>query len=264
MSRVVGVAFKENGKLYNFDAFDIELELKDNVIVETEKGMQYGKVLQISNEENVEYELKPILRIATAEDDDKYMKNIKEGNQVVKKATELAAELNLSMRFLNAVFTFDKKQLLITYVADERIDFRELVKKLAGVYHARIELHQIGARDKAKEVGGIGQCGREFCCSSFLNHIDSVSMNMAKNQNLSLNPNKINGACGRLLCCLTYEDEEYCRCQKNMPYIGQQLKRDGFEGKVSNVNILSRSYVLSNENGEKKEIFVDENRCPNK
>ena len=146
-----------------------------------------------------------------------------------------------------------KKQLLFNFIADERVDFRELAKRLAGMYKTRIELRQIGARDKARNICGIGQCGRTLCCSTFLNHIDSVTMNMAKNQNIALNPSKINGQCGRLLCCLTYEDEEYARCQNGMPSVGQTVKTDDGSGKVISVDILKRKYKVDID-GNIKEI----------
>ena len=152
------------------------------------------------------------------------------------------------MNIINSFYTLDKKQLLFNFIADDRIDFRELAKKLASLYKTRIELRQIGARDKAKEIGGIGQCGRQLCCSLFLNHIDSVSMNMAKNRNLALNPSKINGQCSRLLCCLTYEDEEYKRCSKGMPSVGQTVTIDEGKGQVVSINTLKREYKVLVDN----------------
>ena len=161
------------------------------------------------------------------------------------------------MNFIDAEFTFDRQQLLLNFYADERVDFRELAKKLAGIYRTRIELRQVGARDKAEQIGGVGPCGRELCCSSFLNHLESVSMNMAKNQNLALNPSKINGCCGRLLCCLAYEDEEYQKCQVGMPNIGQKINTTFGEGVVTSVDILNRKYKVF-INNEYKEFYLDE------
>ena len=161
------------------------------------------------------------------------------------------------MNFIDASFTFDRKQLLFNFYADERVDFRELARKLASIYHTRIELRQVGARDKASNVGGVGICGRELCCASFLNHLDSVSMNMAKNQNLALNPSKINGCCGRLLCCLAYEDEQYQQNSQGMPSVGETKETSYGTGTVISIDILNRRYKVV-VNDEVKEIYLDE------
>ena len=162
------------------------------------------------------------------------------------------------MNIISADFTFDKTQLLFSFVSDERVDFRELAKKLASIYHTRIELRQVGARDKAKEIGGVGVCGQKICCTRFLDHIDAISMNMAKNQNLALNPSKINGLCGRLLCCLQYEDETYLECSKGMPSVGDEIKTSNGVGKVTSVDVLNRKCkVLVGSN--KEEIEIDNN-----
>ena len=161
------------------------------------------------------------------------------------------------MNFIDSSFSFDKKQLLLTYYAEERIDFRELAKKLAGIYKTRIELYQIGTRDKAKKVSGCGLCGQELCCSRFLNHLNSVSINMAKNQNLALNPNKINGVCGRLLCCLAYEDEVYSEFRVGLPNINQVVKTNVGEGKVISIDILNKKYVVDVD-GNKIEVEFNE------
>ena len=159
---------------------------------------------------------------------------------------------------MDSSFTFDRKQLLLNFLADERIDFRELAKRMAGKFKTRIELRQIGARDKAKSIDGYGVCGRRLCCAGFLNHIDSISMNMAKNQNIALNPSKINGCCGRLLCCLTYEDEQYSCCRVGMPTVGKKITLEQGEGKVISVDILNRKYKVLIGN-EVKEIELDNN-----
>ena len=150
----------------------------------------------------------------------------------------------MKIQLIDAIYTFDRDKLLFRFLSDSRIDFRNLARELANKYKTRIELRQIGARDKAKEIGGCGQCGRKLCCSSFLNNMDSVSVNMAKNQNVSLNPNKINGLCGRLLCCLTYEDENYKICRKNLPSLGQVVKTEKGSGKVISIDILSQKYKV--------------------
>ncbi|MDE6284397.1 MAG: hypothetical protein K2M17_01470, partial [Bacilli bacterium] len=184
--------------------------------------------------------------------------NLKDGDKALKKCGELVPNLELNMKITTAQFTFDRKQLLFQFTADDRIDFRELAKKLAALYHTRIELRQIGARDKAKEVGGIGICGKKLCCSNFLNQMESVSMNMAKNQNLALNPSKINGLCGRLLCCLTYEDDNYIECAKGMPCVGQGVNTPKGRGTVTSVDILNRKYKAIVD-GNKEEFYIDDN-----
>lgn len=254
--KVYGISFKDNGKIYDFSNNIPNIDINDYVIVETEKGEQIGKVINITEKEP-EKELKQILKKATKEDYNKYLKNLKDAKNVEQKAKELAENLELPMQIIDASYTFDRKQLTINFIADERIDFRELVKQLAAIYKTRIDLHQIGIRDKAREKGGIGPCGRQICCNSFLNRLDTITINMAKNQNIALNPTKINGACGRLLCCLSYEDETYCELRKDMPSIGVTINYEGKEYKVINVDILNRTYTINYEN-EKKEIKLDE------
>ena len=253
---VCGIIFKENGKNYYFNKNNIEININDYVIVETEKGEQFGKVAFIELESK-ETPQKNILRKASNEDYKKYLKSLKEAKEVLVEAKKMSDSLNLEMQFVEASFTFDHKQLIINFIADERIDFRELVKLLAAKYKARIDLHQIGIRDKAKETGGLGPCGRELCCKSFLNKLDTITINMAKNQNIALNPSKINGACGRLLCCLSYEDENYCCLKKKLPNVGSIIKHNDADCKVISVDILKQSYTIVYEN-ENKEIFIDE------
>ena len=259
MHRIVGITFNKKGRIYNFNAVDYHLELDEEVIVETEKGYQFGFVTtEIREIEDNEYSLplKEVVRIATQKDKRIYKSNLDDANKALEKAREIVEELDLDMRLLDASYTFDRKQLLFNFIADERVDFRELAKKLASIYKTRIELRQIGARDKARMVCGIGQCGRPLCCSTFLSHIDSVTMNMAKNQNIALNPSKINGLCGRLLCCLTYEDEEYTRCQFGMPSVGQTIKSEYGLGKVVSVDVLKRRYKIDVD-GVIREIVLD-------
>lgn len=253
---VCGIAYKESGKVYYFNKNNLPIKENDYVIVDTEKGEQFGKVVFI-DERNVDYELKNVLKIASKSDYDKYLKSLKEANIALKDAKKFAESLNLNMQFVDASFTFDHKQLIINFIADERIDFRELVKLLAAKYKLRIDLHQIGVRDKAKELGGIGPCGRPLCCTSFLNHLDTISISMAKNQNIALNPSKINGACGRLLCCLSYEDETYTCCREKLPEIGSNVKYKGKEYKVSNIDILNQTYTI-NVDGEDTIISLNE------
>ncbi len=255
---VYGVNFKDNGKIYNFKS-KIRCPINVTVITETEKGLQFGKIVNYINSENVKNleELKEIVRISTKKDYEDYLKNLKDADLALKHCREIVKELDLDMKMINASFTFDRKQLIFNFLADERIDFRELAKRLASIYRTRIELRQIGARDKAREIGGVGTCGQKICCANVLNHIDSVSMNMAKNQGLALNPAKINGLCGRLLCCLTYEDEEYSRCSEGLPSIGETVSTEYGMGQVVSVDILNRSYKIM-INNEKYDIFLGE------
>lgn len=255
MTNIYGVSFRSNGKVYYFDGHDLDINNGISVIVETEKGLQYGKVAY--KVENKAFDdLKDVLRITDNKDEEIYLNNLKDADRALNNARKIAKELDLEMNIIDASYTFDKRQLLFNFLSDGRIDFRELAKRLAGIYRTRIELRQIGARDKAKEIGGLGQCGRSLCCSSFLGRIDAVTINMAKNQNIALNPNKINGACGRLLCCLGYEDDNYTCCQKGMPYQGQRIKHNGEDAIVTSVDILNRSYKIQ-INHDRKEIQLD-------
>ena len=255
MKNIVGVSLKENGKIYFFDASDIKLEKNNAVIVETERGIQYGIVEVLGIDANKTNEkFSKVLRIADKKDIKQYEKNLNDSEQALKKAKELAEKYSLNMRFTEAMFNFDRSQLILYFVSDNRIDFRELVKELASKYKTRIELRQIGVRDKAKNVSGIGVCGRELCCALFLNDLDSVSISMAKNQNLALNPSKINGQCGRLLCCLKYEDEKYTEMKKGLPVAGKKINTSKGEGKVLSVDVLKRSYVVEFENKTREEF----------
>ena len=259
MSNIYGVTLKSEGKIYYFNGNDLVIDKDTKVVVDTEKGLQLGKVMSLVDNDKINIsidDMKDIVRIATDEDYDTYLNNLKDSEECLKTAKDIASELDLEMKILDASYTLDRKQLLFNFIADERVDFRELAKRLASLYKTRIELRQIGARDKARNISGIGLCGRELCCSKFLNHIDSVTMNMAKNQGLALNPSKINGLCGRLLCCLTYEDEEYARCQKGLPAVGQTVKVDNESGKVISVDILKRKYKVDID-GVIKEIELD-------
>lgn len=253
--QIIGVSFKDNGKIYNFSPNEESLEIGDYVVVNTERGEQFGKVVQIDNKEP-NRNLKNIIRKSTSKDYTKYLKNLKDSKDALIAARALSVDLKLKMQIIDCLYTFDRKQLLFNFTAEERIDFRELVKLLASKYKTRIELHQIGVKDKAKEIGGIGQCGRQQCCSSFLNHMESVTINMAKNQNLALNPTKINGSCGRLLCCLAYEDDTYSESRNKLPIVGTKMKHKNEQWSVISINLLKMSYTLEN-NGEIEEIIVE-------
>ena len=259
MYSVVGVVFNNKGKIYNFSTNNLDLKKGMNVIVETEKGEQYGQVVTNINEinpEDIGFSLKNVIRIATKKDDKQHEKNLIDSNKALVQARKISEDMKLNMRIIDATYTFDRGQLLFNFLADSRVDFREYAKKLAQIYKTRIELRQIGVRDKAKEIGGIGPCGRFLCCSTFLTDFNSVSINMAKNQMLSLNPTKINGVCGRLLCCLNYEDEVYTEMKNGMPNIGQSYKKNGVEGKVVSLNLIKRTATIETKNKTLVEVEV--------
>ena len=254
MCKIYGIVFKDNNKKYYFKSEE-EYSLEDLVIVLTERGEQLVKIVQILDKENDD-EYNNIIRKATEEDNNNYINNLKEADKAYKKCNELVKEFDLEMSVVNAQYNLDKSQLLFNFTADNRVDFREKAKKLAGLYHTRIELRQIGARDKAKEVGGIGVCGGELCCIRFLKSMNTITMHMAKDQNLALNPSKINGACGRLLCCLEYEDENYLEALKGLPSVGDSIKTEYGEGQVVGIDVLNRTLKLL-VNGEKIDYDFD-------
>lgn len=227
----------------------------DNIIVKTSRGEQYGKITDIISEKNSEINDIYIIRKANKKDYNNYLKNLRLSEDMLKFAKQEATKLKLDMNFVSADVTLDNKHLLYQFVADERVDFRELAKSIAGKYKLRVELRQIGARDKAKLIDGIGPCGRRLCCASFLDKLDSISMNMAKNQGLALNPSKINGACGRLMCCLTYENDNYLECRNQLPGVGKMVETEFGEGKVVSEDVLNLKYTV-NINNELKEIKV--------
>lgn len=251
MIDVVGVTFKDKGRMYYFDPNGYTIRENVTVIVETEQGMQFGKVVKTNyqiDEKTLKSPLKKIIRISKKEDFKKHQKNIRDAKAALKQARKLVEEQKLKMFLIDATYTFDRDKLIFRFLADGRIDFRELAKSLASIYKVRIELRQIGVRDKAKEVGGCGPCGQKLCCARFLKDLDTVSISMAKNQNIALNPTKINGACGRLMCCLKYEDENYTSCRECLPNIGEKVKITEGEGKVVNLDILNKSYSVEIQN----------------
>lgn len=254
--KCVGVEFKSGGKQYTFFDNDIDINCEDYVIVETERGQQFGKVCTLLGELNDGKEHTRVIQIAKSKEIKQNDSNIKDAQKALEKAQELAEKLSLEMKFLDAYFTFDRKQLVFQFLADNRVDFRELAKSLAAIYKTRIELRQVGVRDKAKEISGIGQCGRKICCSSFLSDLDSVGIAQVKNQNLALNPSKINGICGRLLCCLKYEDDLYTEFRKDLPEVGDKIKHENEDVVVINVDIPNRKYTILGESGTKEEIIV--------
>lgn len=245
MIQVVGISLKEKGKIYYFSPNNFSLKKGVTVIVETEKGIQFGKVeqeiIEIS-EKKVKIPLKKVVRIATKRDYQEHCKNLKDANKALIECRKQVQKLNLPMQIIDANYTFTRDQLIFRFLADNRIDFRELARVLASIYKTRIELRQVGVRDKAREIGGLAPCGRALCCSKYSYDFDSVSINMAKNQGIALNPSKINGVCGRLLCCLKYEDETYKTYRKNLPEVGQKINTEKGEGTVVGLDILNQSY----------------------
>jgi Uncharacterized homolog of PSP1 len=251
MIKAVGVSFKENGKVYHFSPNGQTYEIGDQVIVETERGTQLGTIKKEEyelREESLKGALSLIMKKANANDIKKHEKNIEEARDALKKCRELIEKYKLTMYVIDANFTFDRGQLFIRFMADERVDFRLLAKDLANIYRTRIELRQVGVRDKAKEIGGCGPCGRTLCCAKFMSDFDSVSINMAKNQNIALNPTKINGVCGRLMCCLKYEDACYKELRKGLPKEGKKIKTEDGEGKVISVDVLRGTYRVYIQN----------------
>lgn len=243
MYDVVGVRFKKAGKIYYFDPGDLPIEKDDFVIVETVRGVEYGKAViprKQVEEHDVVLPLKKVVRIA----DQKDRLIVEENKQAALEAYELCnakvQEHQLDMKLVDVEYTFDRNKIIFYFTADGRVDFRELVKDLAAIFRTRIELRQIGVRDEAKMLGGIGPCGRMLCCSTFLGDFDPVSIKMAKDQNLSLNPTKISGLCGRLMCCLKYENDEYESAKEALPDLGEIIETPNGTGKVVGLNILER------------------------
>lgn len=247
MIDVVEVVFNDKGRAYYFDPNGFKLKNNVTVIVETDQGLQFGRVKEANIQikpEKLRSALKRVIRISTKQDYQKHKKNIKDAKEALENCRKIVEKNNIPMNLIDATYTFDRDKLIIRFLADNRIDFRDLVKEIASVYKVRIELRQIGARDKAKEVSGCGICGQKLCCSRFLKDLDTVSISMAKNQNLSLNPNKINGVCGRLLCCLKYEDETYKKCRCNMKKIGDKVDTEFGEGTIVGLDILNQQYKV--------------------
>ena len=246
--KIYEVQFKKNGKGYEFTSSSLTINLNDYVIVETERGMQFGQVINILEHDDASYqtrEIKEIVSLATEKDKKQNEKNTNDARKALEKCRELVDKYELNMYIIDASYTFDRSQLFFRFMADNRVDFRVLAKDLANIYKTRIELRQIGVRDRAKEIGGYGQCGRPLCCSRFMSDFDSISINMAKTQNIALNPSKINGICGRLLCCLKYENECYKECGKGMPQMNKKIVTPQGEGKVISVDVLKGTYKVN-------------------
>ncbi len=258
MIKVVGVRFRGGGKVYYFDPADIELKRDDQVIVETARGVEIGTVLLVDKEITEDQvpggTLKKIMRKATDADKEKAVKNKEKEKEAFRIGEEKIAYRQLDMKLVGTEYTFDNNKLIFYFTADGRIDFRELVKDLASVFHTRIELRQIGVRDETRLMGGMGMCGRELCCRTYLADFAPVSIKMAKEQNLSLNPTKISGLCGRLMCCLKNEQETYEYLNSRLPGINDTVTTpEGEKGTVQSVNVLRQMVRVIIEEGDTKE-----------
>lgn len=259
MRVIIGVRFEKTGKIYYFDPLDFDISTGDKVIVETVRGLECGLVViapKEVEEDKLVQPLKAILRKASFEDLEHYRKLKEEAEEAYIECKKIVVEQNLDMKIVKAVYTFDHKKLIFYFVSEARVDFRELVKILAAKFKNRIELRQIGARDATKKIGGIGSCGRQICCSTFLSEFAPVGIKMLKEQNVSLNPSQISGHCGRLMCCLAYDQSTYEELNKVLPKVGQRavLKDTGEEGVVEKVHILKQEVAVLLEIDGQREI----------
>lgn len=258
MIKIIGVRFRNAGKIYYFDPKKLPIKKGDHVIVETARGIEYGSVVADAREvtdDQVVQPLKPVIRIANADDNARAQRNKEKEKEAFRICLEKIRKHKLEMKLIDTEYTFDNNKVLFYFTADGRIDFRELVKDLAAVFRTRIELRQIGVRDETKIMGGIGICGRALCCNTYLSEFAPVSIKMAKEQNLSLNPTKISGVCGRLMCCLTNEEETYEELNSHLPSNGDHVTTpEGLRGDVQSVNVLRQlvKVVVTLDNDEKE------------
>ena len=253
MKNIIGVRFKKLGKIYFFNPKGLKVKKGDNVIVETTQGEEYGEVMipnRFVNDEKIIAPLKKVIRLANNKDDKHYEECRKKEKEAFKTCQRKIKEHNLKMTLTDVEYKFDDSKILFYFTADGRIDFRELVKDLAAIYKTRIELRQIGVRDEVKRIGGNGVCGRELCCCTFLRDFEAVSIKMAKEQNISLNPSKISGNCGRLMCCLKYESNVYEDKLKRLPNIGAIVKTEDGEGEVDNIETLKEIVRVKIKDGD--------------
>jgi cell fate regulator YaaT (PSP1 superfamily) len=249
---MVSVRFFNTKKAYNFGTDDETFKLGEKVVVETIRGLELGELLTDArdiSEFNISIPLKPVIRRASTRDIENAKRNVSDEPVAMQKCQECVNRLHLGMSLISAEYTLDRSKIVFSYVADERVDFRELLKQLASIFHCRIELRQIGPRDKAKIVGGLGPCGQETCCSRYMDDFYIVSINMAKNQSLALNTAKLSGQCGKLMCCLKYEDENYKLLHKNMPKINARIEYEGKKYRMTSMNALMQTVRLTNSEG---------------
>ena len=258
MIKIIGVRFRNAGKIYYFDPKKLPIKKGDHVIVETARGIEYGSVVADAREvtdDQVVQPLKPVIRIANADDNARAQRNKEKEKEAFRICLEKIRKHKLEMKLIDTEYTFDNNKVLFYFTADGRIDFRELVKDLASVFKTRIELRQIGVRDETKVVGGVGICGRELCCHTFLSEFAPVSIKIAKEQNLSLNPTKISGVCGRLMCCLKNEEDTYEYLNSRLPGIGDRvIADDGLKGEVQSVNVLRQLVKVLVDVQDEKEL----------
>ena len=258
MTRVLGIKFRQTGKIYYFDPGDLQVNGQRHAIVETARGLEYGEIagpVKEVDENEIVAPLKPVIRLATKDDDRIFEENKEKEKDAFNVCLEKIEKHGLEMKLVDVEYTFDRNKILFYFTADGRVDFRELVKDLAYVYHTRIELRQIGVRDETKAMGGYGICGRPFCCHTWQTDFVPVSIRMAKDQNLSLNPTKISGSCGRLMCCIKYEEEAYRELNKKLPKPGDTATtEDGYHCVVDSVNILKQKIrvIVHMDNDEKE------------
>ncbi len=261
MADIVGVRFKRAGRIYYFDPAEIELEVNDYVVVKTVHGLELGRVViaprQVLSSELTE-PLKPVVRKAEPEDIERVQKLADKEREALAECAKLVAKLNLPMKLISAEYNLDGNHLSFFFSAEERVDFRELVRELTGRFKIRVELRQVGPRDGAKLIGGFGRCGRPLCCMSFLGEFAPVSIKMAKEQNLPLNPMKISGCCGRLLCCLVYENEQYRKMKEKMPKEGQQVSTPMGVASVVGSNLLKETVLVELDTKATVELLLSE------
>ena len=259
MTKVVGVRFREAGKVYYFAPGNLDIKRDDHVIVETARGLEYGTVVlgvcEVEDDKIIP-PLKDVIRVATKADDEREATNRRKEKEALPICKEKIEKRNLPMKLINAEYTFDNNKILFYYFSDGRVDFRELVKDLAAVFHTRIEMRQVGVRDEAKLRGGIGICGRPLCCNTYMADFQPVSIKMAKEQNLSLNATKISGVCGRLMCCLKNEQETYEELNRNLPNVGDEvtINAENRKGQVQSVNVLRQLVKVIVEENDEKEL----------
>ncbi len=256
MEKIVGIRFSKVGKKYYFIT-DIQLEMYDKVIVETVRGLEMGEVvtdLKDKSEFKMDLELKHIIRKATLEDIEIHKQNEIKANEAIKKCKLVVDRHNLDMNLIQCEYTHDASKVIFTYTSQDRVDFRDILKELASIFKCRIELRQVGPRDRAKVIGGIGVCGMPLCCATFLGEFNGVSINMAKNQMLSLNVDKISGICGRLMCCLKYEDSAYNQEKQRFPKVGSKVIYENEIYKIVSYNVINNQVKISNDTSS---IFVD-------
>lgn len=245
--KYLSVRFQATNKTYTFSTTDNSIVNGDGVIVETRRGVEYARVIADPfDKPNVSMEIKPILRKASREDEIQYEKNIVDCKEAKQRCQNEADKLELGMKVISAEYTLDRSKITFIYLADDRVDFRELLKILASIFRCRIDLRQVGTRDKAKIVSGIGPCGRELCCARYISEFDRISINMAKNQLLALNVAKLSGQCGNLMCCLKYEDEAYKDLKKGLPKLNSYIEYEGEKFKLTSMNVIVRNCKLEN------------------